>query len=411
MQWSSIEEFFPQIATIITIVGGAIGLLSYIQRRIARWWQQSRSSSSEALGIVQRPQADSYRRPLLRPSRPLGTLSSEDLVKSIRCEVRVPLEYWRHSGRLLNFWRRMKLEFFTLQTSPKPSFTVSGWRYDMGSSHLVDDIRRCSGGFLLHMTLHRNENAQHFRRSLRAGKSNVCSKRVVAIASAEDFVRPTAWVRCLVVNAYSLNLAIDSFQEVVVRSSDPLLVDGPIVFRLRRRYVPDSAIWIITMNPNHIEPSSSWGQSPERLETHASPPESALHDGEKYRYDELIERQGRYAYIAKLAFLVLLGPIMALLIAGIAVLMPGAPSEVAARVVVTVSAPWFVVSTYGIVIYSVYLAVESLRGYRWCHSGRTLRVWKGGTVDCLLFGGLLRRGPILRRRDWKRYWQSVDSSF
>ena len=69
---------------------------------------------------------------------------------------------------------------------------------------------------------------------------------------------------------------------------------------------------------------------------------------------------------------------------------------------------WFALSVLCIVWYLCYLAWESLRAYQWCRTDRpTLKPWRGATTACQVRGTILRRGPLFRTEDWKRYWSLV----
>ena len=114
-----------------------------------------------------------------------------------------------------------RLNLLPTKTIPKSAFTVADWRYEpMGSTELAAGQPYC-GGFVLSLRVHRNENRWHLRRSLQIGSLRARPRRLVVIASAGDMFQPEAWVRCLVVNADTLNLPKHVRGHAKLRSTDP----------------------------------------------------------------------------------------------------------------------------------------------------------------------------------------------
>ena len=60
---------------------------------------------------------------------------------------------------------------------------------------------------------------------------------------------------------------------------------------------------------------------------------------------------------------------------------------------------------YAVIAVLLYAAYDAARGLRLASSGRAEvpRLAGAGTDECLIMGGLLRRGPTLEQRAWKEY--------
>ena len=59
---------------------------------------------------------------------------------------------------------------------------------------------------------------------------------------------------------------------------------------------------------------------------------------------------------------------------------------------------------YAVIAVLLYVAYDAVRALVWRHrEEQRYRDWKGGTDECLIMGGLLRRGPALKLRAWKEY--------
>lgn len=62
---------------------------------------------------------------------------------------------------------------------------------------------------------------------------------------------------------------------------------------------------------------------------------------------------------------------------------------------------------YTLVTWTAYgeFLLDILRAWSWRHSEDQAKAdWTGGTDECLVVGGLLGRGPILRPREWEQHY-------
>ena len=348
-----------------------------------------------------------YRRPLALPSRPCGTFRPEHLVRSILRHGRVPIEYYRHPNRLANSIRRVQLNLLLTRTSPKSAFVVSNWQYSPASSGVPGIRFTNSGSFVLRVQLHHAENRWHFKRSIKAGNSRSLNMKVIAIASAHELVEPTAWVRCLVVNGYTINLPKDTTRCSAVCSADPLLYNDKTVFRSRQKDVPEDAIWLIVPDQRHAQPSSAWGLLPEH------------YDCDRFRMalqvwqlpagvDDVSQTAALLTWQLKARcwFWIIIGPGSALVIYFL--LLPstvwGSRDSIDPIVTYMLSF-YFLVYIVTAVAYIFYFIRESRLAKRWRkRESQTSKGWMGGTTECFVAGTLLRRGVWPTKQDWNNYW-------
>ena len=80
-------------------------------------------------------------------------------------------------------------------------------------------------------------------------------------------------------------------------------------------------------------------------------------------------------------------------------------------VVLHISEAWLLTSIAILAIYSLLLGKSASRRLGWCHrEHQQKRDWKGGTSECLILSSLLRDGPEIARKDWKRFWSTHSQS-
>ena len=414
---SELETYVLEITVYVSFLVGAITLLAYVRSPLVRWTSKSRTISSTPHSYVQRPHRRPHRRPLTQPSRPpnpCGTFLPQNLVKSIPRSGRVPIENYVHPRKLVNLWRLLRLNFLTFRTAHKSAFLVADWRFEPRHSSQPGTHCRYLGGFILSLTLHQNENRWHLRRSLRHSKGSNRNRRLVVVASAQDLVEPTAWVRCMVVDTDQMDLPKGDYGKVALASADPLAHNGSTSYRLRQKNVPDDALWLISIDLNHTEPCASWGQTPELVESLPLPSTQEIREDEDCDIlEDDIDRILCGTRIGTLLVWILLGPGVVLLMAIVTVLgffaltISGGGESVFYTILSSAGAIWIVTYLYALVSYLLYLGLESVRGCWWSHrESRPLRAWKGGTQECLIMGSLLRRGLFLRQKDWRHHWTS-----
>ena len=417
MPWSELKTYVPEITVYVSFLVGTITLLAYVRSLLVRWTSKSRTISSTPHSYVQRPHRRPHRRPLTQPSRPpnpCGTFLPQSLVKSIPRSGRVPIENYVHPQKLVNLWRLLRLNLHTFRTAPKSAFLVADWRFEPRHSSQSGTHDRFIGGFILSLTLHQNENRWHLRRSLRHSKGSTRNRRIVVVASAQDLVEPTAWVRCMVVDTDQMDLPKGDYGKVALASADPLAHNGSTSYRLRQKNVPDDALWLISIDSSHTEPYASWGQNPELVESLPLPTTQEIREDEDCDIlEDNIDRVLRGTRIGTLLVWMLLGPGAVLLMAVITVLgffaltMSGRGDSIFYTIVGVVGAIWIATYLHALMFYLLHLGLESVRGLWWSHcESRPLRAWKGGTHECLIMGSLLRRGSFLRQKDWRHHWTS-----
>ena len=322
----------------------------------------------------------------------------------------------------MNLWRLLRLNFLTFRTAPKPAFLIADWRFEPRHSSQPGTHCRYLGGFILSLTLHQNENRWHLRRSLRHSKGSTRNRRLVVVASAQDLVEPTAWVRCMVVDTDQMDLPKGDYGKVALASADPLTHNGSTSYRLRQKNVPDDALWLISIDSNHPEPCSNWDQIPELVGSLPLPTTQEIREDEDSgNLEDDIDKMLRGTRIGTLLAWVLLGPGAVLVLAVVTVLgfltltisrleffaltISLRADPIFYTILVTVGVIWIVTYLYALMSYLLRLSCESVRGRWWSHrESRPLRAWKGGTQECLIMGSLLRRGSFLRQKDWRHHW-------
>ena len=348
------------------------------------------------------------RRTRIRPAQPRGRFDPDRLANYVRCSGRAPLERHPHRRRIVDAWRAFTVDVLTVATTPKPDFTISSWRIDTKSTQ--DSDAGCSrpDGFILSATLHEGENRYHLRRSLRSAKLQNPSKQLVVILSASEVAEPTANVRCMVVDSYSLDLPKGKTGRLAISNADPLECNGTISYCAQLGEIPLDAIRLISTTPHFPPPSSNWGSRAELLESyplHAAQDvslQSACDHADDYVTGEL-----RRLRRARIHMLFLPGALAAAYLYGLWwwYRLTEQSADFFRNLTVTMAALVIVYLTI-LVPYVVYFAKESARARRWCRrEDMSRRDWKGGTSACLVVGSLLRRGPQLRKDDWNRFWE------
>ena len=372
--------------------------------RSLRRARRFKTEVSDDPGYARREARSGYRRPRTQPSRTYGSPMPERLAESMRCSGRTPIEHYRHRWRIVAFWRAARLNLLPTTTIPKSAFTLADWRYEpIASTELAAGQPYC-GGFILSVRLHRNENRQHLRRSLMTGRRR--SRRLVVIASAGDMFQPQAWVRCLVVNAETLNLPDRVRGHAVLRVTDPGAQGGPVVYRRRQKDVPDDAVWLMVPASNYCQPAEEWGDVPERLGQHTRVAvEPAAPDCEGVDDDDYVRKWAATYRKVTVALWALLGPGV-LIIALLFILLAHAigQGETPQQIALAFWAVYLLLYGCAVASASASLTVQAATARTWrCREGQLPGEWKGGTGECLIMGDLLRRGPSLGPKQWNEY--------
>ena len=406
MSWTDLWSYVSHIEVGLSLLLGVPALVVTIPVIYRRLRSRLRTTTTVDPGYQQRRHRRGHRRPLTQPSRVRGVDMPEKLAKSIGCFGRVPIEHFRHRRRLVAFWRAARLNLLPRRTRAKSAFATTDWRYEPISSTALAATHPYSGGFVLKLRVHHHENRWHLRRSLMAARSRISRRRLVVIASARDMCEPTSWVRCLVVNAETLRLPKSRRGWIVVRGADPSLVDGRIVYRCRQHTVPADAVWLIVPAFDRHEPSSTWGQSPEHHDQQQAVPAGYAPEDCAGVDNEPYVRKVAAMYRMGTALLwVVLGPV----VVGVAWLMslPGsshAADEALAEWESLFYALYITIYLYAAIAALLYVGYDAVRVLIWRRrEEQRYRDWKGGTDECLIMGGLLRRGPSLGQTDWREY--------
>ena len=128
---------------------------------------------------------------------------------------------------------------------------------------------------------------------------------------------------------------------------------------------------------------------------------TTLHElDDDYRY---IRRRVRGMLIGRGIIWLLSGP--GVVLASVAILgLSGSQDSVAISTLAVWSAIWLVAFGVYLGISAAVLIQTWLRRRRDNQGRGGDRLWRGGTTDCLVFGSMVRRGRVLSKKDWKRFW-------
>ena len=408
MPWSKAWDFISHLEVAISLLSGIPALV--VPWAYKKWKRRLRTAATREPGYVRREARRGYRRPRTQPSRTYGAPLPENLPKAIRCCGRAPIEHYRHRLRIVAFWRAARLNLLPAKTIPKSAFTTADWRYEPMDCTDLAASDPYSAGFVLSLRLHCNENRWHLRRSLQA--TSLRARRLVVIASIRDMYQPTAWVRCLTVNADTLRLPKHAQGCAVVRVADPSASDGSIANRRRQKDVPDDAVWLIVAESDYRQPSPNWGRSPKQhAHQQTVPVRSGPQDCSDVDNDDYVRTWvASYRKVTALLWAVI-GP-GALLLGWAFLLLARLTqvSEILTEATVVFWSWYFVACFLAAVSASAELAAETIRARCWRRRENQARHdWKGGTDECLIVGDLLRRGPNLRPQQWAQHCAHIAS--
>ena len=312
----------------------------------------------------------------------------------------------------MELWRAARQALLPVKTLPKSAFTIIDWRLrPMADTELAARQPYC-GGFEFCVRVHGGENRRHLQRSLKTGRARARSRRLIAVASARDMFEPVSWVRCLVVNADTLQLPADDPGHAVLCSAEPSARDGPLAYRSRQQDVPEDAVWLVVPTSNYRSPSARWGQMCESHHQQTSVAVGTVPQGcDDIDNEGYVRRWVRSYRMATVWLWAMLGPVTWLLLwlYGLLAALPAEDRSTAATFATALSVH-AVVYLLAVFVALLKLAAETGRATYWrCRENQTRRsdrphrAWTGGTDECLIAGDLLRRGPNLRRRQWRAH--------
>ena len=255
-----------------------------------------------------------------------------------------------------------------------------------------------TGGSMLRLSLHRYENRSHLKRSLNADKSGGRTRRLLVIASAKDMLEPTSWVRCIVVNSYTLQLEEGDPHAVVIRTADPLSVEGPTVDRCQQKEVPADALWLIVPASNYRAPSKTWRQMPECHNNQTIPTDPITEDSDDTDIREYVKKRKANLRIVRFGMWVYFGVFVPIFFGLFTILTPQFSLREMEFVV------WFAVYFIAGIAAAARLIVAAIKACCWrCRDGQTSSTWQSRTAECLSMGALLRNGPFFSKEKRKEH--------
>ena len=340
-----------------------------------------------------------HRRPTTQLPRTYGNTTPEALARSIRCSGRVPIDLRKPRPWRPSFWQTIKNILLPSPTNPKSAFTLTDWQYQPITPTGLAKRYPYSGGSILRLSLHPHENRSHLKRSLKADKSGVRARRLVVIASVQDMFKPSSWVRCIVVNAYTLHLVKGDPHAVVLLTADPLSLEEPNVHRRKQKDVPADALWLIVPTSNYRAPSTIWGQMPERHNHQTMPIDPDTQESDDIDYEAIVKERRTDQRAIRIALWLYLGLCVPGFFWLYVTLIPHLSLPIMAFVV------WFVVFANALVAALLYLAFAAFRAWRWRRrDDQTRRTWQSRTAECLSMGAMLRFGPFFSKEEWREYY-------
>ena len=400
MDWSTLLELVSRlwlaVASGLVIKSGKWGW-----RRLKQWRGRRTAPSSRR----DEPQRRRQPRQSAYQVSELSRLDrSQGREQYIAARGLVPLETRSRESGLRAAWRAVADFLFTTRMISKPGFRILGWQ-----CHPIPGSAAITGSFVLAIRLHPNENRRHLEASLRSNAVSSDRPRLVAIASISDLFDEASPVRCYAVDTFTTSLDDEDHELIGVQSCDGVRHAVPTCSTKRVGEFPDDALWLITDNAAHTAPSENWGSADEIYETQDDPivpqedPPTLEDLDDDYRY---IRGRVGGMLAGRVIIWLLSGPVVVL--AGVAILaLAGSQHPVAVSILAVWSAIW-------LMAIGVYLGVPAtvfIQTWRWRRrddQGRGgNRVWRGGTTDCVVFGSMVRRGRVLSKKDWKRFWRRL----
>ena len=429
MPWNNIWAIavaFGLPGTVLTL--GGRWLWRWLKRRLS-FKPKRRDSKAQP----HRPHRRPHRHPLFQPVFASAGYQGQALIGLVRQSGCVPLFGYPHPSRIRSAGRWIKRNFWTFDTDPKPAFAITGWDYrrqrDLGSSHFPEH----SIGFILSFELEERESPSHFLHSLKSAKQ--CEQRLVAIAPVEALADPTAWVRCLVVNAYNTDISPDQKRRVAVQATRVTALPNGSVFRARQKDIPDDALWLICRAPAQTPPGPDWGQTSAHL-TPASTHFPAPPDEHRQHITQARRRDHRWQLKVGLVFGLVL-PVALLLLLTLLVAMVwwshwwlSRSSDLELEWLVRlwhflVSVPEPAAKFWAVVVCSVPIlwlakwSAHRMTRISWLKqdnpdanrkdsseqvSPDAPSQWSAGTSESLLHGSLFLGGPGFDPGQWQQYW-------
>ena len=343
-----------------------------------------------------------HRRPTTQLPRTYGNCTAEMLARSIQSSGMVPIGRHRHRPWRLSFWRTMGLLFVPSSTNPKSAFTLTDWEYEPITPTGPAKHYPYTGGSMLRLSLHPHENRSHLKRSLNADKSGSRTRRLLVIASAKDMLEPTSWVRCVVVDSNTLQREESDPHAVVIRTADPLSVEGPTVDRCQQKEVPADALWLIVPASDYRAPSKSWGQMPECHNNQTVPTDPITQESDDTDIREYVKKGKADLRIARFVMWIYFGVFVPGPFGLFAILTPQFSLPEIAFVV------WFAVYFTALFAAVARLIVAAIKACCWrCRDGQTSSNWQSRTEECFIMGAVLRNGPLFSAKEWKEYYAHV----
>lgn len=400
MGWSTLWGLLAPLGAVAPFV---LPVLQAIRKRLRKWWRLRRTLPSVRRDEPQRRRQS--RRSAYRVLELSRLDRSRGLEQYIAARGLVPLETRSRESGLRAASSAVADFLFTTPMISKPGFRILGWQ-----CHPIPDSAAITGSFVLAIRLHPNENRRHLEASLRSNAGSSDRPRLVAIASISDLFDEASQVRCYAVDAFTTNLDDEDHEMIGVQSCDGVRHAVRTHSAKRVSDVPDEALWLITDNPSHTAPSENWGRSTgEMYETQDDPivpqedPPTPQELDDDYRY---IRRTASRAIISRGIIWLLIGPGVAL--ASIAIL---ALLGLLDSIVVPILAVWLAIWLF---VFGLYLGIPAavlIQTWLWRRRDNQSRdgdrVWRGGTTNCLVFGAMVRRGRVLNKTDWKRFWRRL----
>lgn len=285
--YSALADVILEAAKFIEGLGDFIWALVFVGGLIITVWKQRRKVW-ERIGRIRPaaprgPRLKRKKQPLTKPPASVNRAAGDLMAETMENGLGVPLVYSPKKKRraatssdrdsdssnidppvgrpIANAFRRLKLYWLTHDTSPKTEFEVSDWQFAPAADFADHEGYKFSEALTLSFGLAPGELAEHFKQSfLTADKYK---EKTVVVATPHNVHNRGAWVRKIVVESGRVGIEDQRRKRIALYSSPKAVAAGSHVGRIKRRKVPDDAIWLVCNAKQAAPPGPRWWEDPD----------------------------------------------------------------------------------------------------------------------------------------------------
>ena len=410
---ADVVDFISGIANFIGIIDEVVGPVVFVGGLFALW--KKRRKRGDRIGrkrpdAPRGPRLRRKRQPLTKPPASVNRAAGDLMAEAMKNGLGVPLVYSpkkkRRAGtnsdrdsdssktdpprgrRIANAYRQLKLYWLIHDTSPKPEFEVSDWQFVPAADFANDEGYRFSEALTLSFGLAPGELAEHFKRSVLT--ADKYKEKTMVVATPHDVHDEDAWVRTIIVESGRVGIDDQRRKRVVLYSSPKAVAAGSHVGRIKRREVPDDAIWIVCNTKHAAPPGPRWWEDPDECRSKHSVA-AVVNDEQREHVQTLINGDLRM----KAGLWVILGPVAS----GWTFAAGFFDSDQDNKVpFIAAGVSWFIfflLVSFAVLCYRLWVAN---RARRWLDKdGMTKDQWSGSTVRGLAVGKLANMVSVVSK--------------